>query len=240
MRNIWKLGSRIGILHLVAIAVFACGGGGGGRSFNQPRLAYLNGSPDAGNLTFTIDSQERTTGLAYPTASPLDEIAAGGYDLAVHQDGDNPDLDALAASLENEKEYLVSAVGLMNFGGEFFKRLRLTIFEINLTPPNGNRSRIYFVHGFVRDTGFDTPNLDLRNPGETPQYKIENVAFGSVGTTDIDSSTQTFVARVNGSDVVFATATGTFDPGGIYVALVSGQENGVGAMAPALTFIKIA
>ena len=94
-------------------------------------------------------------------------------------------------------------------------------------------------HAFLRSSGLDTPNIDLRNPGDNPQYKVENIAFASTGNLTIDSSTQTFVARRNDSESVYATQTFTFAPGGIYLAIVAGVEGQVGVQAPKIEFIKL-
>jgi hypothetical protein len=157
----------------------------------------------------------------------------------VHEDGVNPELDAIAASFSNDNEYLIACVGLENFGTEFLKRLRLRSLAIDLTAPNGNKSRLYVLHAFNRSTGLETPNIDLRNPGDNPQYKVENIAFGDIGTLEIDASTQTFVARRNESESVYATNTGTFVPGGIYLVIVGGLEGAVGVQEPRIEFIKI-
>ncbi len=240
MLNFWDQIAKVGIVVVLACALTACGGGGGGGSKNNPpRLRYLNASPDAGPLTFKLDSEPRASGVTYPGVSPdLDTITQSDYDVSVSEDGGN-DLDAQAVGFANEKEYLVAAVGLEDFGVEFFKRLRLVMYEVNLTPPNGNRSRIYGLNGFIRVPGIDTPNIDLRTPGETPQYKIENIAFAAVVSAEIDSSTQTFIARRSGSDSEYATGTFTFEPGGVYVAVFAGIENAVGAQAPRIEFLRI-
>lgn len=240
MASIWDYLAKAGLAALAMNALWACGGGGGGANTNPPRLRYLNGSPDSAPLTFKLDSDNRVTGVTYPGVSPnIDSVMQDGYDFAVAEDGDNPDLDSAAFGIVNEHEYLVGAVGLKNFGDEFFKRLRLVVYDVNLTPPNGNRSRIYAINGFVRAVGFDTPAVDLRNPVENPTYKIENIAFGGIGTAEIDSSTQTFEARRNGSTTVYATGTGTFEPGGVYVAMIAGIEGGVGTQAPRIEFLRI-
>ena len=227
---------------LMAVSLVACGGGGGGSSsgVNDPRVRYVNASPDVSPVTFTLDGDAKATGVAYTDLSPsFVEEDQDTYDIAVHEDGANPDLDAIAAQFANDNEYVVACVGIENFGTEFPKRLQLRSLTIDLTTPNGNKSRLYVLHAFNRAPGFDTPNIDLRNPGDNPQYTVENIAFGNIGTLEIDSSTQTFVARRNDSESVYATNTGTFDPGGIYLVIVGGIEGAVGAQAPQLFFKKL-
>ncbi|MCC7229158.1 MAG: DUF4397 domain-containing protein [Fimbriimonadaceae bacterium] len=235
-----KIGWNAGLLLVVAFSLSACGGGGGGQSINKPRLRYVNASPDVNPLSFLIDGSIKTTGIAYLGISPafVDEDAKE-YDMAVREDGELSDLDSVVTGFENEKEYLVCVAGLKNFGSEFVKRLRLVTPQIDLTAPNGNKSRIYVFHAFLRSSGLDTPNIDLRNPGDNPQYKVENIAFASTGNLTIDSSTQTFVARRNDSESVYATQTFTFAPGGIYLAIVAGVEGQVGVQAPKIEFIKL-
>ncbi len=236
----WKLGWKAGLLLGAAMALSACGGGGGGSNQNKPRLRFVNASADALPLTFALDGDVKATGVTYPGLSAnFFEEDQESYDVTVHEDGNNPDFDAITAGFGNDKEFLIFAVGLKNFGTETLKRLRLFVSEIDLTVPNGSKSRIYVLHAFNRSAGLDTPNIDLRNPGDNPQYKVENVSYGSIGTLNIDASTQTFVARRSGSDSVYATKIATFDPGGIYLALVSGVEGEVGAQAPAIEFLKL-
>jgi hypothetical protein len=236
LRTWWK----VSVIGLAAIALVACGGGGGGSSVNKPRLRYVNASPDALPLTFTLDGDTKATGVSYLNLSPnFQEEDQDTYDVGMHEDGDNPGLDAIAAGFANEKEFLIAGVGLKNFGAETLKRLRLFAMEVSLTAPNGSRSRIYVLHAFNRSVGLDTPSIDMRNPGDNPQYKVENIAYGTIGAIEIDASTQTFVARRNASESVYATNTGTFVAGGIYLAIVSGIEGGAGAQAPVIQFVKI-
>jgi hypothetical protein len=231
---------KVGIVAVAAIAMVACGGGGGGGNANKPRIRYVNASADSTALTYTLDGEVKASGVTYLGLSPnFEEEEQASYDVAVHEDGDNPDFDAITASFGNDKEYLMAAVGLENPGGEPLKRLRLFGLEISLTAPNGNQSRIYVLHAFNRAAGLETPAIDLRNPGDNPQYTVTNIAYGSIGTLDIDASTQTFVARRNASESVYATNTGTFAAGGIYLAIVGGVEAASGAQAPVIQFIKI-
>ena len=220
---------KLGLIAAVAASLVACGGGGGGGTVNDPRIRYVNASPDTDPVTFSLDDNDRATGVAYlDLSSAFQEEDQDSYDVAVREDGSTTALDAFTAQFQNENEYLVVCVGLKNYGSEPFKRIRLANLQIDLTPPNGNRCRIYVLHAFNREGGLDTPNIDLRNPGDNPQYKVENIAFGAIGQLSIDSSTQTFVARRNGSESVYATETFTFDGGGIYLGIVGGIENAVG------------
>ncbi|MBC8064394.1 MAG: DUF4397 domain-containing protein [Chlorobia bacterium] len=232
---------KVGLVAVFAITVTACGGGGGGgSSVNKPRIRYVNASPDVDPVTFTLDGDVKASGIAYLGLSPVFiQEDQDTYDVAVHEDGSNPDLDAVAIGIQNDKEYLVNCLGLESFGVEQNKRLRIATIEINLTAPNGNRSRIYVLHAFNRAAGFDTPNIDLRNPGDNPQYKVEDIAFGAAKSLEIDASAQTFVARRNASESVYATETATFDGGGIYLAIVGGVENAVGIQVPQIEFIKL-
>lgn len=235
-----RFGWKLGLIAAAAVSLVACGGGGGGGSVNKPQVRYVNASPDADPLTFSLDGDDKASGVGYLGLSTgFQEEDAESYDVSVREDGNNPSLDAFTTQFANENEYLVTAVGLENFGADPFKRLRLVSLQINLTAPNGSRSRVYVLHAFNREGGLDTPNIDLRNPGDNPQYRVENIAFGALGTLDIDASTQTFVARRNNSESVYATETFTFAGGGIYLAIVGGIENATGAQAPQIEFIRL-
>lgn len=230
---------KTSVVLIAALSMAACGGGGGGGVTNDPRLLYVNAAADTSPLTFSLDGNNQATGIGYKDLSPLLEQEQNTYDLAVREDGDNPDFDAIATGFQDDREYIVAAIGLENFGAEPLKRVRLFTPEINLTAPNGNRARIHVLHAFNRAVGLETPAIDMRNPGDNPQYKVENIGYGSIGALEIDASTQTFVIRRNNSESVYITNTGTFDGGGIYLALVSGVEAEVGLLAPTVTFIKL-
>lgn len=234
-------GWKVGLIAAIAVSLVACGGGGGGGgSTNDPRIRYVNASPDTAPVTFTLDDGDEATGVGYlGLSSAFEDLEQESYDVSVREDGDNPSLDAFTTQFTNDNEYLLACVGLKNFGSEPFKRLRLVNLQINLTAPNGSRSRIYVLHAFNREGGLDTPNIDMRNPGDNPQYKVENIAFGALGTLEIDASTQTFVARRNNSESVYATETFTFAGGGIYLAIVGGIENAGGVQTPQIEFIRL-
>jgi len=237
MSSLWKAG----LLVFVAVAAVACGGGGGGTGTTKPRIGFLNASFDSTALTFKIDGDVKASALGYlgSSASFIEE-KQDSYDLAVQEDGSgNPDLDSFVTNFLNQKEYMVAAVGQENYGSEPLKRLRLVAPQIDLTLPNGNTSRIYFLHAFSRAAGFDTPAIDVRNPGDNPQYEVDAIDFGSTGTLTVDASTQTFVARRSGTESVYATSTFTFVSGGIYIGVVCGIENGTGTQAPKIQFIKV-
>lgn len=237
MSSVWKAG----LLMCLAAALVACGGGGGGGTdVTKPRIRFLNASPDSTALTFKVNGDVDATGVLYPgVSSQFIEKTQDSYDLSFLEDSGGDEFDSAVTNFLNNKEYLVGAVGLENWGGESLKRVRVVAPEIDLTVPNGNKARIYVLHAFIRAVGFDTPSIDLRNPGDNPQYQVTNIAFGDVGTLTIDASTQTFVARRNGTESVYATQTSTFDGGGIYVGIVCGVEGEVGAKAPKIQFIKL-
>ena len=236
--NFWW---KAGLCVFLAASLTACGGGGGGgRTASKPRIRFVNASPDSTALTYSIDGSVEASAIPYLGLSDkFKDKDPDSYDLSVREDAGSEDLDAVVGSFSNEKEYLITTVGLEAYGAEPVKRARIVSPEIDLTVPNGTKSRIYVLHGFLRATGFDTPNIDLRNPGDNPQYKVENIDFGSIGTLTIDATTQTCVARRTGTESVYATQTFTFDAGGIYLAIVGGIEGGSAPLDPKITFIKI-
>jgi len=237
MSSVWKAG----LLMCLAAAAVACGGGGGGSSsVTKPRIRFINASVDSTALTFKVNGDVDASGVTYGAlSSGFIEKTQDSYDLSVREDSGGDDFDSAVTNFLNNKEYLVGAVGLENWGGESLKRLRMIAPEIDLTAPNGNKSRIYVLHAFLRPAGFDTPNIDLRNPGDNPQYQVTNIGFGEIGTLTIDSSTQTFVARRSGTESDYVSQSFTFDSQGIYVAIVCGIEGQVGAQAPKIQFIKL-
>ena len=72
---------------------------------------------------------------------------------------------------------------------------------------------------------------------------VANLSFGGSGSALIDSGSQTFVARLTGTDSdagnVTPGATLDFVAGKIYAAIISGVEGEAGAMSPRITFLEI-
>lgn len=231
---------------LGAFALIGCGGGGGGggSSAKPAHIAYVNASPDAGNLAFASDGDTKASSVPFGTATAFADVKAGDYDVSVLPAGGSEVLWSETETYSADQDYLSIALGLrtpdVTQDTEREKRLILALGNVSRTAPTGSRARLLIVHAFVRKPGFSTPDLDFRNPEDTPVVNSTDIAFGSSRSIDVDSGSQTFQVRQNDTDQIFATTTTTLDPGSVYIALISGLEDATGDAAPSIRFIKLA
>ncbi len=229
---------------LIAGALFGsagCGGsGGGGVSASTPQARFFNATPDSTSLDILLDNTVKGSQLAYLGSNPdFVNVDIKDYDLSVEEHGSTEQLWDEAWTPQANQNYCIVALGLESFGSENIKRLRFAEIQTDRSIPNGNKSRLIVVHAFNRDPGFETPNIDFQTPGENPQFKLGNIAFGSSQTLLIDSGPQTLLARRAGTELVYAQKDVTLDSGKIYLTIVSGIESGVGPQAPQITLIPL-
>lgn len=240
---------RIGTVFLLALVAGAlaavltgCGGGGIGPNLPDPIVRFVNSSPDSNPLDFFVDTDKKAPALAYLATSADMTIKHGDSDVSVQDSTDQTELDAIAGTFSQDRKYVVMGLGLENFGTENLKRLRLMVFNYDKNPPNGTKARLLIIHGFMRAPGFDTPNIDFRNPGNNPQFSSPNISFAAQPVTlEVDSGVSlAFQARRASTENVYASDPGTvFDASGIYLALVTGVEGTIGTQAPTITYIKL-
>lgn len=233
----------------LALLVAGCGGGGNNVTLPDPLVRYVNSSPDSNPLDFFYDTDKKASALAYLDSSADFSIKKGDHDVSVQDSTNQVELDALAFTFNQDNKYLALTVGLLNYGAEAEKRLRLLAFNYDKNPPNGSRARLLIIHAYMRSTGFQTPNIDFQGGSvstydpNNPQFKVTDIAFAGSqpNTLEVDSGVPLiFQARRAGTENVLAEDTSTtFDQGGIYLTLVSGVEGAVGTSAPQVKYIKL-
>lgn len=230
----------------VLAALMGCGGKSSSSTAPDPLVRFFNGSPDSVALDLLFDdSKENKTvrigsAVPYAAAAPnFVEVRNGSNDLILKENGDPFELWAQVIDAQLDRSYLVVAFGLANFGTEFEKRARFITFDIDRTAPNGNKARIYVFHAFNRAAGLDTPAIDFQTPGENPLFRVQDIPYGTPKELTVDSGTHTLQARNKGTEFVYVQRTVTLAAGKIYLALVSGVEDGVGALAPRIEFIEV-
>lgn len=234
------------------LAVFAlpgCGGQGGSSSGGaDPTVFFIDASPDAGGLDYVMNAIVRALNLDYLEAStgftsvPFISDANGGYDVITRENGTNTELDAQNVVLNKSTHTVFVTVGLKNYiVGEELKRLRTFGVNVDRKAPNGNKARLYIVHGFIREVGQATPAIKFQNAGDNPQFFSQAINFGTSAAMLVDSGTADWWAKRDDAtaDVVYASATLTLDPGKIYIVLVSGIENELAPIDPQITLIEI-
>ncbi len=224
---------------LIAGSLVGCGGGGSTNTLPDPDVRFVNGVPDAIGLDFLLNEEIVGNNIAYLSATPdfeaIEFISAqdDGYDIGIRRTGQLADLDLFSNVFERDTNSLIVAIGLQDPLSEPDKRARLLLFSVERTAPTGNRSRILFLNGFLRSPGFVTPNVTYQSiiPGDpssvdNPQFQSQNVQYGELRTLTIDSGTRTFIVRRADTDalVQYASAEFTFEPGKIYLAMMTGRE----------------
>jgi hypothetical protein len=229
------------VLCVFAYLIAGCSTGTGGNG-NQidPTVRVLNASPDSIDLEFLLNDNVHGTPVSYLESSP-NFIAFDPeiLDVSIRETGTTVDLWSQAVNFQSDNHYLLVAVGLETFTGEFEKRLQLAVVNVNRDTPNGNKARVYVLHGFLRELGFQTPSIDFQTPGSNPQFQLTNIAFADDKNFEVDSGVQTFEARRTATQNILATTTVTLDPGKIYVAVFSGIENAAPPQNPKITFIEL-
>lgn len=229
-----------------------CGGAGGSDPSTFPTLIFVNASADTTALDLWLNETALATDFQYLEANadfvPFEFLSddEGAYDVVTQDTGTAEVYDSQNLVFPRDTHTIIVALGMQNFGTEFLKRLQSVFVPIDRTAPNGNKAKLFVVHGFVREAGFSTPQIEFQNPGDNPQFFTPAIDFGSFEEITVDSGMMDWVAIREGSGgtgsaVVYASTTETLDPGSIYLVLVSGIENdGIPARQPKITFIELA
>lgn len=231
----------IGGLFLIGMALSGCGGGsGGGGGSNDPTMRFYNASSDSISLNFLLDDDVVGQQLAYgqSTANFADQDA-DTRDLRLQENGTSIDIWSEVITLQKDRHYLVTALGLENFGSENLKRLRFVVNEINRTPPNGTRARLVIIHCYNRATGFETPSLDFQTPGDNPQFRAADIGYGASKILEVDAGNQTYEVRRGGTENVLFSKNVTLGGGKIYAVYLLGVEGETGSAEPKIEFVEI-
>lgn len=241
-------GLLLALTAVVCTALVGCAGGGGG-SLPDPTIRFINSSPDANPIDFHIDQNTEASAVGYLVDTGEITVEHGDTDVSIWDNTTGDEIDAIAMNLAEDKKYVALAVGLEFYGSELEKRLRVIGFQYDKNPPNGSKARLLIVNAYSREAGFSTPDIDFQGgqvgsyDPNNPQYKKEDIVFGAGAPSEleVDSSVPLiFQARRADTENVLASDTNfTFDEGGIYIALVTGIENGAGAQAPQVEYIKL-
>lgn len=237
----------VAILSAVAVMV-GCGGGGGGSVtfFPDPKLHYVNGSPDSTALDFWIDDTTEAAGLPFLGLAPTVSISPGDHDVTVQEAGTSVQLDAITNTFNSNTDTIIAAIGLENYGQagpspEFLKRIKQVVFTADLKAPNGAKSNLIILQGFNSAPGIETPNVDFTPPGTNPQNPVTNISYGQNKTTTIDSGIHEFVVVRTGTTppTPYIDSTFTFVAGKTYLALLTGQLGGTGNLTPQVKYIAL-
>ena len=225
---------------IVALFLVGCGGSGSS-SLPKPMVRVINASPDSTALDFLVDDETLGSAIIPLGSSPdFAAVDSGDRDVVILENGTTIQLVAEVQNFEDDRNYLIVALGLKLFGTEDLKRLRALTLQVDRTIPNGNKARLYVVHAYNRKVGFLTPNIDFQTPGDNPLFQIPNMAFGTQTSILVDSGAVTYEARRAGTTSVLASATTTLGAGKIYAVIVGGIEDEAPPKNPTITFIEVA
>lgn len=233
----------LALLAVAGVSLSGCGGGGGGggNGLPDPTMRFYNGISDMAAINFLLDDDVIAALLPYLGSTPdFKDVKPEIKDLRLQEDGTSVDLWSEVINPSKDKHYLVTAIGLKNFGTETLKRPRFFTVEIDRTPPNGTRAKLQIIHAYNRAANFGTPNIDFQTPGNNPQFKANDVGYGNGRLLEVDAGNFTWEARVVGTENVIASKNVTLTGGRIYAAFVLGVEGGAGAAAPRIEFVELA
>lgn len=249
----WKKGIVLlaaGSVLMAGLGLSGCGGENVGIELPDPVLMFLNASPDSGDIEFLLNGEVVQPGLAYLEKSPqfieveYESDQDGGYDLTTKDAASDLEFDREFVVFNRDTSNLIVAVGIRDhLDSEPEKRVRHYRFTLDRIQPIGNKSRLIVVHAMNRQPGDMTPSIQFRNPGDNPQYRLNDIAVGAARTLVVDSGTWDWEVRRQDADgeVIYATSTGkALEPGKIYIVLVSGIENDPEpTRQPVITFYEI-
>ncbi len=164
-------------------------------------------------------------------------MKSGDHDVDFVEHGQVQPLWSEADPFDHGTDDLVVAVGEEGFGSEFLKRPQLIYYPIDLTVPNGSKSRLIVVNGLVEAPGVPTPAIDFTNPGNNPLFGTGGhpVPPAVATTLLIDSGSQEFIARQTDTMGSYVDKTFSFAPGKVYLMLVTGIVGG----SPAPDIVQI-
>jgi len=241
MRSVAGL-KRVLVFALAAAGVLmcGCGGGGGGGGLPDPTIRFFNGISDSNLINFFLDDDVEGPQIAYLGSTPgFAREEAEVRDLRIQEDGSSVDLWSEVVTLSKDKHYFVAAFGLINFGTETLKRARFVGIEVDRNAPNGTRAKLIIFHGYNREAGLDTPNIDFQTPGDNPQFKVTDIAYTLAKPLEVDAGNLTFEARRTGTETVLVSRNITLGGGKIYAVFVLGVEGQGGAAAPRIEFLEL-
>lgn len=247
MKGRFTQGLRWSVAMCAAALLIGCGGNGTGSELPDPNVFFVNGSADAGNLRLQFNEDVSDGPRGYLETSPdffpieFKTETEEGYDVALATPDLSEIFDLDARVFERNSDTIILALGQRNFAaGEEAKRLRTLFLNVNRAPVGANSARLIIVQGFNRGPGNQTPNVDFKNPGDNPEFRVANLGFLNNGEVTIDAGRPfTWVIQRSDTEAIYATTTVTLSAG-TFLVLLSGTEGATDpAQQPRITFIPL-
>jgi len=229
----------------IGMAAAGCGGTGAGTVvLPNPVVRFINASPNSAGMDMFLNETQVGNNVPYlGSNASFVSIEQGDYDVIVQESSDTTgETQAIEVrQLNRDQDFIAIACGLVTPPNlEFDKRLRCAPLPFNRTRPNGDKARLIVFHAYVGANGFESPNIDFQNPGDTPRFQVTDIPFGEARELIVDAGSDTLVARFAGSEFeITPQNTFTFGGGKIYAAIVSGIEGETGASAPKIVYVEL-
>ncbi|MBS1716230.1 MAG: DUF4397 domain-containing protein [Armatimonadetes bacterium] len=232
---------RVGLLATAfGFLAIGCGGGGSDPSLPDPRVYFVNCSPDAAALNLRLDDDIKAVGDTFLTVAPKTTVLAGERDVVINENGNPFEHDAHTTKFDGNTDWVIAAIGKETFGTEYSKRIRTVAFKVNLSdPPSATKARLVVLHAYQRQAGFETPGVDFQSPGNNPLYSVTGLNFGDQKSIDVDPGLQDFQVRRTGTENVLIEQSTTLSGGKVYLVVCGGIEGAVGGAAPIIKFIPL-
>ncbi len=230
------------LLCLVSALLLVCAGcpGGTGSSLPNPTVMFFNASADSPDIDFYLDKDLAAAALGFLANSTFTAIEPAERDVSANEAGTTNQYDVIFYDFTRNSHNLMATIGLVNYGSELQKRIRLISHTVDRRRPNGTKARLVIIHAFNRAPGFQTPSIDFQTPGQNPIYAARDIGYGEATPLLIDSGTFTFEARRFNTEHVFVTLNNfTFQSEKIYLVFVVGVEDAAGPQAPQIFVLEI-
>lgn len=225
----------------VLTCLSACGGKGGGSQIIKPIFfRFTNAVPDLAGADFLVDEEVNATSVAYGSSTGYTEyitrIGIIFFDLINSANGIA--LDSITIDQFSNQSDHVFAIGLVNPGLQQ-PLVRLVSIVIGRTTPTGSDCRVYFVHGFIRKAGRETPKIDILRD-EIQQPLATAIGFGERSINTLPEGTYKFKIRIAGLEqgVLFEQSGIQLQANRVYTLLIRGIEDEVGVNAPTIQVIE--
>lgn len=226
-------------LALLIVAGLSMGCGGGPTLFRIYHR-FTNVVPDVATADFYVNEQLQSSGIGYAQSNAWvrleDEEDWTFYDA--FEGGTQTALDSIAVRKEDKVSTHLVACGFKAPGSQQ-PGVRIVPLPVPRTTPGGSNARLIWLHAYMREVGVQTPNVDIFRTGKIGA-EITDLAFGRNRLGLLAAGTYTFTVRITGTTQGFLIEKPgiVLEAGKIYIVLLKGVEDEVGALAPDIVLIE--
>lgn len=225
----------------ICLAAVGCGGGGGEISTDF-FVRFTNNVVDlSGGVDVYLNQEPYAVSLGYGGSTPdYDNLTTETelYFFDLFRAGTQNIVDSWVEIPRAGQSHHLVAVGAADAGPQQ-PVARIVAITVNRNRPSGTNARLVVVHGFVREPGRQSPNIDLLRSGKISP-EVSDLAFADTQTFLLPAGTYDFEVRIAGlmSGTLFTKAGVPIEGGKVYLVVVRGVEGGSGVFAPDIQFIE--